>query len=124
MRELISELREVLYEGRKSPVTAKDWQLYSTMPEAKQAAKDLTAALKEALEALKLQLKTTPAEIRDVSQAISKVFHSILFPVMKKWSNTGATDTEPRYVAGQALVDAAKAHYDWTGYMPGLGDLL
>ena len=42
---------------------------------------------------------------------------------MEKHADSGATDTEPRYVVGQALVDVVKDHFGIDGWTE-LGDFV
>jgi hypothetical protein len=63
-------------------LTARDWELYSSMAGSKGAARKLNKALKDAVNSK----GSTP-------QSVVMAMH----PVMRELANFGADDTEPRY---------------------------
>lgn len=115
----------------KFPETAEDWQLYCARECGKSrasldaAAKDLTEGLKQAIETMiknvrKLGLKN-PMQIAPV---LRLAFDTHAEPPMKKHRSLGAWDTEPRAVAFQAMIDAAKKEIGREGErIPELGEL-
>ncbi|HEP8974372.1 TPA: hypothetical protein VDU83_006803 [Pseudomonas aeruginosa] len=62
-------------------LTAKSWQLYTASMQCDEAAKELSAALEQAL-----MCQTEGAA------------WAVMGPVMEKWAEHGATDSEPRRV--------------------------
>jgi hypothetical protein len=115
-----------------TPRSRRDWQIYD-MPGAAQAARDLTKALGQSRKLLKAALKTKdyknldPDWNRDqmgkVAKLIGKIYDKAMYPVMRKYTKFGATDTEPRGVAAQGLIDVAKAFYGISGWTE-LGDYI
>jgi hypothetical protein len=105
------------YRGIKVPVTARDWQIYGSVPGSAGAARDLTKALKKAFN----EFDRTLAGGGTVKGALANAAR-VIKPVMSKHGKYGATDTEPRYVAAQMIVNYAKVkvlgtlgetRYDW-----------
>lgn len=103
----------------REPRSANDWQLYD-MEGAEGAAAELSAALGKATKELvrrirKLNVDYDPPWSDDAEEQIGRVLldvtKRITWPVMKANSDFGATDTEPRYVMGQALINAIKDFY-------------
>jgi len=109
-------IREAAYIN---PRSVNDWELYQ-MPGSEEAAKQMTAALDAALRELhrKLSLEfrgADPAwnhkdEAR-LGEYLASLFNRVMRPVMRKFSQFGAEDTEPREVAKFALVYAAKEFF-------------
>ena len=98
------------------PVTARDWQLYSGTGAA-QAARALTSALKRARKAAKPALEVA-RDSKEVVRILAAVYKEYLYPVMVKYRDLGATDTEPRGVAKDALHALAndEGFYDWLDF--------
>jgi CO/xanthine dehydrogenase Mo-binding subunit len=88
-----------------SPETPDDWQLYPG-GKAKSAAKALTAALAKAIEAVKKGMSPEDAYAKFVE------------PVGDKYAAQGASDTEPRNVA----LDALEAEAEKNEAVPALGE--
>lgn len=116
----------------KNPRSINDWQIFSK-PGAGAAAKALTVALKKSQAVLLQSLRSKAYKDLEpdwevdhenrVAKLIGKVYSKVLYPVMSKFTNFGATDTEPRYVAAQALIDTAKNFYGISGFT-NLGDYI
>jgi len=115
-----------------TPRSRRDWQIYDN-PGAGQAARELTSALVKTRKLLMAALKTkeyksldpdwNPKDMSKVAKLIGKVYDKAMYPTMRKHNAFGATDTEPRNVAAQGLIDAAKAYYGITGWTE-LGDYI
>jgi hypothetical protein len=86
------------------PSTGRDWELYSTMA-CGRAARALTAALKKALHEVDKAAKDGYAPTED---GLDRLMSKYLDPVMSKYSEFGAYDTEPRYHAVHTLRQATK----------------
>jgi len=80
------------------PSTPRDWELYSRMPKSVEAASELTQALKSAFS----EINTTPWTGTYTSMV------KYMYPVMKKYSECGACDTEPRCQAEYYLDEYRK----------------
>lgn len=80
------------------PTTAKDWELYTVSMDCTAAAEALTAALKEAI-----------ADISEGLNSVDDVMHRYMYPVMDKYDDFGAADTEPRHIAESTLTAVARA---------------
>jgi hypothetical protein len=93
--------------GPAVPRTPADWQIYVGHEDAKEAAKALAAAAEKAAKELRDELKGV-SDHKVAAKIIGQVFDKHLRPVMSKYSKTGATDTEPRNVGAQFLIDVAK----------------
>lgn len=99
-----------------------EWELYSSMPGSKAAAKSLTAAMKKALADLAKALPNTPPTRSAAAKAIGAVYKKHLSARMSKYRNLGAEDTEPYYHSVQPLIAATKKYYGWNEYMEELAD--
>ena len=103
------------------------------MPGAAQAARELTSALVKARKLVMAALKTKEYKSLDpdwnrdqmnkVAKLLGKIYDKAMYPTMRKHSQFGATDTEPRGVAAQGLIDTAKAFYGISGWTE-LGDYI
>jgi hypothetical protein len=82
-----------------------DWQMYS--PETMEAAEGWVDAAIEMNDALR---KAEKALDRGDMGHGEDAFFNIVYPVQRKWSKHGASDTEGREVAGDWL---EKAGYEW-----------
>lgn len=82
------------------PITAEDWQLFSSMPGADAVAKQIAEALSEAI-----RKHYTPDIALDLDARcnartnISNTMHR----VMRAWSKFGATDSEPCWILSRLL---------------------
>jgi len=124
------ELTEALTAKLNLPKDYIEWQLVGSDDNGmnKEAVKDLNNAMKKAssdiLKVIKLQEKETEPYDEDVlGKAIAKAFKKHLESIMKKHSDVGANDTEPRYEAIQRLIDFVKGYYGITGWT-NLGDYI
>lgn len=99
-------------KGIAVPDTVRAWQLFDDAPGAKTAAAELAAAALAAAQELENDLQGIDGDSgkhqRFAAKAIAGVYTEMLKPVMAKWRNVGANDTEPRYVGQQFLIDVAK----------------
>ena len=112
------------HKGQQIPSTKEEWQLYSTMKGAGEAARKLTGALKRALNGFSREYGKTNHGMsnRGAGTLIGKLFEQHIRPVMNEYASYGASDTEPREAASQAIVDHAKRCLGITSYTPELGD--
>lgn len=76
------------------PDTASEWQLYANEPGAARAAKALAAGVRKVLKD-----KTAGTNLH---QSVK----THVFPVMSKYANFGAWDTEPMWVLRDTLAKA------------------
>lgn len=81
------------------PTTGNEWQLYTSSMACSGAAKALTSALVRALRKLDWAKSAGPM----APVAVYDIYREIVWPVMVKYRDYGATDTEPRGVAQDAL---------------------
>ena len=109
--------------------TANDLELYSGMAGANAAATEISKAINEAqaqitsrLDGIDVGRGWNDAGMGRAAKIVGEVYHETVYPVLKKHSDFGACDTEPRYHATQALIDAAKDKLDLVGYYSELGD--
>ena len=81
---MLSVVRKIKYHIiiDEIDLTARDWQLYSSMPESEEAANALNTTLKDFLAA--------GSDRRTVEKAMMQT--------MRKFSHTGACDSEPLWV--------------------------
>jgi hypothetical protein len=80
------------------PVSPDDWALYSDMKGVKQAAKALTAALKHSEAQARKKLVDLGDEGR-AHEVLTDIYRALMIPVMGKYRNYGASDTEPNTIA-------------------------
>jgi len=116
----------------KNPRSIDDWQIFSE-PGAGVAAKALSAALKKSQTVLLRTLKGPgykhlepdhdDGQETKVAKLIGQIFDKHMYPVMLKFDDFGAADSEPRYVGAQGLINVAKKFYGMTGWTS-LGDHL
>lgn len=94
------------------PDTVRAWQLFHDHHDAEKAAAELAAAALAAAQELERDLQGMDGDSakhqRIAAKDIARVYTEVLKPVMTKWRNVGASDTEPRYVGQQFLIDVAK----------------
>ena len=105
---------KAMSQGQKFDLSAEDLDLYSDKPGAKRAAKAISTALtkaaKDVLRGLG-KIKDTYEDDRDHGKAnsiISAAFHKHVEPALSKYSDVGASDSEPHYVTRNRLVSLAK----------------
>jgi len=92
----------------------KNWELYSSSMKCGQATRALNAAMTLAAKKLIAGFKRQKLHEDDdegIGRLIAGLRDKVLYPVMKKYSKYGATDTEPRFHAGQGLINAAKDYF-------------
>lgn len=128
MRRLIERLEHYsMAESMNLPATASDWQLNCsevTPERAAEAVEEINIAMAQAEKRLVDILKKGPKEYDE--QWVGNHFHYIMGPVyavMQAYRDCGATDTEPMYIAGQAIIDTVKNHYGIDNFI-GLVDYL
>jgi hypothetical protein len=112
------------YKGIKIPTSGRDWQLFTTVRGVGEAAKKMTKGLKKAItELTKLMREERTESVPEIAKMIGYVWKKHIETAMARCKGYGATDTEPRYRAAQALIDKAKQWLGMSGYyMPELGD--
>lgn len=93
-------------ENKTFPTSASDWQLYSSKGSAN-AARALTAALKRTEKKARKALDRTHGD-QNAANVMDKIFAETMYPVMDKFANNGAADTEPRTVAKMYLDKVAE----------------
>jgi hypothetical protein len=118
LRRTVSKMIELGEDADTNlPRDARAWQLFSDAPKVNQAAKELTTALSKA--GVEAKKKITGDES---SAAAGKILYEIykkhVVPVMDKWSEVGASDSEPRNVAKDYLNGIAKKQgiYGWIDF--------
>jgi hypothetical protein len=74
------------------PSTGNDWELYSTM-KCGSAARALTSALKKAVVVVD---KAAKDGFRPTEEGLYELYEKFAGPVCQKYSEFGASDTEPR----------------------------
>jgi hypothetical protein len=127
MKEMIEEL-QMESKGLVIPSGVKGWSLYGgESPEEnkrnREAVKDLNAAMRKASNEVykKISKEISGYVERDVGRAIGGAMRRYVFPVMERYSDRGADDTEPKYIAVQAVIDMVKKFYEIEGFT-NLGD--
>jgi 6-phosphogluconate dehydrogenase (decarboxylating) len=92
------------YKGVQIPTTGGDWQLYTTSMACGKAARSLTAALKRSIRSFDRMTKD-----RSVVNALADAYYceSGIYEKMDELSGYGAADSEPRWVAQNALEEYA-----------------
>lgn len=109
-------------QGVSFNLDAGDLELYSGVPGLKQAAKALNAALETAAKEMLDGLKDIPEwegpsdadTEKRIGRILGRVFEKHVRPVMGKYRDQGASDSEPRDHLTQALIDVIKNHYGLT----------
>lgn len=84
----------------KVPSTGEDWQLYTSSMKCGRAAVALTCALLRVAKTIDRMALRGYAPTRTTAH---QMYYSVIYPVMDKWSDFGACDTEPRNVAYDAI---------------------
>lgn len=88
------------------PITAGDWELFVDMPGVGRAAKRMTGALKRSIKRFDSLRRSTHS---DPVLALYAAYTQVMAETMNKFSDFGATDTEPRNVAQGHLARYAVA---------------
>jgi hypothetical protein len=109
------------YKGIQIPTSARGLELYSSKKGAGAAAQDILRQLKRDITRLQKEGKGV-SSVPAMAKLIGKIYKAGVYEKMIEHSQFGATDTEPRYHIGQALVDAAKRMMGIDWYCPELGD--
>lgn len=92
----------------------KDWELYSTSMKCGRAKKALDAVLNKAVKKMIADIKKRKLRAGDnesIGVLIADLRTFVMYPVMKKYEEFGACDTEPYFNAGQGLINAAKDYF-------------
>lgn len=122
------------YKGVPIPTSARGLELYSGMKGVGAAAQDILRQLKRDITELQERGKAIAARydswdgddgdaVKDMAKLIGEIYKAGVYEKMIEHSEFGATDTEPRYHIGQALVDTAKIMMGCADYyMPELAD--
>jgi len=99
------------------------WELFESEPGYQAAEKRLNKALVRTIKAV---AKASPCGEEAMAKELGKAASEHMYPAMQAERKFGATDTEPRYRAAQALIDWAKDQLDISRdeYCPELGDWL
>ena len=84
----------------KVPSTGDDWQLYTCSMACGRAAASLTAAVVRAAKTID---EMASKGYRPTEAGASKLYQDVIYPVMSRYADFGASDTEPRGVAQDAL---------------------
>ena len=125
-----------LTEGMKPPkaMSADEMELYSRDPKSNEAAKAINDGISQAAKGIiAFCAKAAKSGLFDpeyssksreaLGKEMGRQYKKHVYPVMKKYSDQGATDTEPRYHVRQALIDMVKSWYwDDPGEWTDLGD--
>jgi hypothetical protein len=116
-----------IYKGVEIPTSASGLELFSSMKGSGKAAQEIIQQLKRDI--TRLQREGKKLSLADGIPALAKLIGTIyregVEKVQVKYSAFGASDTEPNYHIGQALVTAAKIMLGREDeYMPELSDWL
>ncbi len=113
-----------IHKGVRIPSSARDLELFSSMKGSGAAAQEIIRQLKKDITRLQREGKKLALadDIPGMAKLIGTIYDEGVYKLMLKYSDFGATDTEPRYHIGQALVDAAKSMMGIDYYCPELGD--
>ena len=90
------------------------WELYTSSMKCGRAERALNAALARAAKKMTSEFRKRKLRAGDdesIGRLIAELRDKIMEPVMGKYSEYGASDTEPRYHAGQGLNNAAKDYF-------------
>lgn len=125
--ELRKHLLPILKEANtRMPRNADEWQLYAHRSGAEEAAKSLTAAVKKAIAEFNTWAKKNKHLDEDlggwdsakkkkakktINSKLDDLFDKIVDPVMTKYDQLGASDTQPYNIANDLLYDAAEAAF-------------
>jgi len=82
------------------PSTGDDWQLYTCSMACGRAAASLTAAVVRVAKEID---QMASKGYRPTEAGASHLMNKVIYPVMSKYSSFGASDTEPRGVAYDAI---------------------
>ena len=94
-------------------MNARSWQLYADKRGAGLAAHRLNRALEKAKVSLKDPVfpDFQHWNEHEVGRRLSRVCREIMYPALEVDDQYGACDSEPRFVASQALINFIKQHY-------------
>ena len=99
------------YKGIEIPTSASGLELYSRKKGSGAAAQDILRQLKRDITRLQKEGKAIVLRgnsVEEMAKLIGKIYKEGVYQKMCEHSKFGATDTEPRYHIGQALVSTAK----------------
>ena len=90
-------------------LTADEWQLYTSKPNAARVARSLNAAALRTFKAIEKALAPSPHVLprEQVMGAIREAYNAHLGAAMRSFSEYGADDTEPQEVAADLLAGFA-----------------
>lgn len=106
-----------------------NWELYDCSMKCGKAKRALDAAMAKAAKKLVAEFKKRKLHEGDdesIGRLIASLRDTILVPVMNKYEEFGASDTEPHFHAGQGLLNAAKDYFgvprnerreEWADYL-------
>lgn len=90
----------------KLPSTADEWELYSQDLGSELVAREMTNALKQAIQYVEKNLgKTRDREL--LAKVMREAYVKFLDPAEDKFSRYGASDSEPRFVGRNFLLRGA-----------------
>jgi hypothetical protein len=92
------------------PTTASDWQLFTSMEGAEEAAGKIAQAFSDALRTYYTPDIALDEDARTLARSQVRKATQV---VMKTWSDFGATDSEPLYVLYGLLDKAFPMKSDW-----------
>jgi hypothetical protein len=117
----------MIYKGGEIPTSARDLQLFSSHRGSGAAAQEIVRQLKKDITRLHKEAKKISLAdgIPAMAKLIGTIYKEGVEKLQIKHSGFGASDTEPNYEIGQALVTAAKVILGREDeYMPELADWL
>lgn len=121
-----SELLNRLEEAAKPKIqwkslSARDYELYSSVKESKAAASALNKAMREIAKEISKLVVKHPYDEKWWGRKIGELYQKHIGPVNKEYRDTGIEDTEPRYHIAQGIIDMVKGWYGIEGWT-NLGD--
>ena len=95
------------------------WELYDSHADFCMADEEITNTVEKLKEQITKRYKEDG--IHCIPLELKKAV-DVLRPILHKWSDVGASDTEPRYAVPQALIDHCKKLSGETGFRGDWGD--
>ncbi len=115
----------MIYKGGEIPTSARDLELFSSRKGSGKAAQEIVRQLKKDITRLHVEAKKLSVAdgIPALAKLIGDIYREGVEKLQRKHRDFGASDTEPNYHIGQALVTAAKIILGREDeYMPELAD--